>query len=144
MNVILLGPPGAGKGTQAAGIAESLGGVPRVSSGDLFRDHQRRDTELGRLARSYMERGVYVPDDVPRIFPNPFIDQLNITFTDLVAQNVTFELFDYSGRIVFTHEEWINNVFVTLDVGQLIPSTYFLSIKIGDDKEKVFRVLGGF
>jgi len=39
-------------------------GVPRVSSGELFRDHQKRNTELGRLARSYMERGVLVPDDV--------------------------------------------------------------------------------
>ena len=58
-----MGPPGAGKGTQAVRISESLG-VPRVASGDLFRDHQRRDTELGRMARSYMERGVYVPDDV--------------------------------------------------------------------------------
>ena len=63
MKVILLGPPGAGKGTQAARLADNLG-VPRVSSGDLFRDHQDRDTELGRLARSYMERGVLVPDEV--------------------------------------------------------------------------------
>ena len=63
LKLILLGPPGAGKGTQAAMLAEEMG-VPRVSSGDLFRDHQSRDTELGRLAKSYMERGVYVPDDV--------------------------------------------------------------------------------
>ncbi|MXX53693.1 MAG: adenylate kinase [Dehalococcoidia bacterium] len=63
MNVILMGPPGSGKGTQAANLAEKLG-VSAVSSGDLFRDHQRRNTELGQLARSYMERGVYVPDDV--------------------------------------------------------------------------------
>ena len=63
MRVVLLGPPGAGKGTQATKLAERLG-VPHVASGDLFRDHQRRDTELGRLARSYMERGVLVPDDV--------------------------------------------------------------------------------
>jgi len=61
--VILLGPPGAGKGTQAARIAENLS-VPKVASGDLFRDHQARDTELGRLARTYMERGDLVPDDV--------------------------------------------------------------------------------
>lgn len=63
MRVILLGPPGAGKGTQAARLAARLG-VTRVSSGDLFREHQQRDTELGRLARSHMERGVLVPDDV--------------------------------------------------------------------------------
>ena len=63
MKVILLGPPGAGKGTQAARLAGKLG-VNRMSSGDLFRDHQARNTDLGRLARSYMERGVLVPDDV--------------------------------------------------------------------------------
>ena len=63
MNIILMGPPGSGKGTQAANLAASLD-IHAVSSGDLFRDHQRRDTELGRLARSYMERGAYVPDDV--------------------------------------------------------------------------------
>ena len=58
-----MGPPGAGKGTQAARLASRLG-VMRISSGDLFRQHQERDTELGRLARSYMERGVLVPDNV--------------------------------------------------------------------------------
>ena len=63
MNIILMGPPGSGKGTQAANLADSLS-IHAVSSGDLFRDHQRRNTELGQLARSYMERGVYVPDDV--------------------------------------------------------------------------------
>jgi len=63
LKAILLGPPGTGKGTQAARVAEDQG-IPRVASGDLFRDHQQRDTELGRLARSYMERGVLVPDDV--------------------------------------------------------------------------------
>ncbi len=63
MKVVLLGPPGAGKGTQAAKIAERLN-APSVASGDLFRDHQKRDTELGRLARSYMRRGVLVPDEV--------------------------------------------------------------------------------
>lgn len=63
MNVILMGPPGSGKGTQAANLAELIG-ASAVSSGDLFRDHRRRNTELGELARSYMERGEYVPDDV--------------------------------------------------------------------------------
>lgn len=63
LKVVLLGPPGAGKGTQAAQLAEHLH-VPKVASGDLFRDHQKRNTELGQLARSYMDRGVLVPDDV--------------------------------------------------------------------------------
>ena len=63
MKVILLGPPGAGKGTQAARIADELG-VTRAASGDLFRDNLRNETEWGLLAKSYMDRGDLVPDDV--------------------------------------------------------------------------------
>lgn len=63
VRLVLLGPPGAGKGTQAARLAERLG-VPHMASGDLFRDHQQRGTELGRLARAYMDRGELVPDEV--------------------------------------------------------------------------------
>ena len=63
MRVVLLGPPGAGKGTQAGRLAERLS-VTKIASGELLRDHQRRGTELGKLARSYMEKGVLVPDDV--------------------------------------------------------------------------------
>ncbi len=63
LRIILLGPPGAGKGTQAKGLTEALG-IPAVASGDLFRDHQQRGTELGLLAKSYMERGVLVPNEV--------------------------------------------------------------------------------
>jgi adenylate kinase len=61
--VVLLGPPGAGKGTQAKLLAQALG-VPHVSSGDLFRDHLGRKTDLGLLAKEYMDRGNLVPDDV--------------------------------------------------------------------------------
>lgn len=61
--VVLLGPPGAGKGTQAKLLAKALG-TRHVSSGDLFRDHLSRETELGLLAKRYMDRGDLVPDDV--------------------------------------------------------------------------------
>jgi adenylate kinase len=61
--VVMLGPPGAGKGTQAKLLAKELG-VPHVSSGDLFRDHLGRKTDLGLLAKEYMDRGDLVPDDV--------------------------------------------------------------------------------
>jgi len=69
-----MGPPGSGKGTQAAHLAEKLG-VESVSSGDLFRDHRRRDTELGRLAQSYMDRGDFVPDDVTINMVMDWIDE---------------------------------------------------------------------
>ena len=61
--VVLLGPPGAGKGTQAKLLAQAFN-IPHVSSGDLFRDNLSRKTELGLQAQVYMERGDLVPDDV--------------------------------------------------------------------------------
>ncbi len=61
--LIMLGAPGAGKGTQARLIEESLG-IPQVATGDLFRYNLSKETELGLLAKSYMEKGVLVPDDV--------------------------------------------------------------------------------
>ena len=63
MLLVLLGAPGAGKGTQADVLTERIG-VAHVSSGDLLREHRARKTELGNLAQSYMDRGDLVPDDV--------------------------------------------------------------------------------
>src|ERR1700690_4354925 len=59
--VILLGPPGAGKGTQARKIVEHYG-IPQISTGDLLRDHVGRGTELGLEAKAIMARGELVPD----------------------------------------------------------------------------------
>jgi len=61
--VILLGPPGAGKGTQAKKIAEHYG-IPQISTGDILRDNVQRGTELGVEAKAIMARGELVPDDV--------------------------------------------------------------------------------
>ena len=61
--VVLLGVPGAGKGTQAKLLEQSTG-LPQVSTGDIFRYNLKNQTELGQLAKSYMDRGDLVPDDV--------------------------------------------------------------------------------
>ncbi len=63
MRLVLVGPPGAGKGTQAQFIAEHVG-VPKISTGDIFRANVSEGTELGTLAKQYMDRGALVPDDV--------------------------------------------------------------------------------
>lgn len=63
MYLILVGAPGAGKGTQATVVKEKMG-LPHVATGDLFREAQRQGTELGLLAKSYMEKGQLVPDEV--------------------------------------------------------------------------------
>jgi adenylate kinase len=63
VRIVLVGPPGAGKGTQAQFIASHLA-IPRISTGDIFRYNVTNNTELGRKAREYMERGDLVPDEV--------------------------------------------------------------------------------
>lgn len=63
MKIILLGAPGAGKGTQAEKIIEKLG-IPSISTGNILREHLKNGTELGEKARGYMESGNLVPDDL--------------------------------------------------------------------------------
>jgi adenylate kinase len=61
--VVLMGGPGAGKGTQAKKLQKEMG-LPQISTGDLFRENLKNETELGRLARQYMDAGELVPDEV--------------------------------------------------------------------------------
>jgi len=61
--IVLLGPPGVGKGTQAKILSEKTG-LAHISSGDLFRENLKNHTELGKLAQTYMNKGELVPDDV--------------------------------------------------------------------------------
>lgn len=63
MNLILLGPPGAGKGTQAARMIEKYN-IPQISTGDIFRKNIKEGTELGKKAQEYMNKGELVPDDL--------------------------------------------------------------------------------
>jgi len=63
LDLVFLGPVGAGKGTQARRIS-ARHHIPHIASGDLLRAHRERDTELGRKAKSYMDRGALVPDDL--------------------------------------------------------------------------------
>ena len=63
MNLILLGPPGAGKGTQAARIVEKYN-IPHISTGDIFRKNISEGTKLGKKAKEYMDRGELVPDSL--------------------------------------------------------------------------------
>ncbi len=63
MRIVLMGPPGAGKGTQAAAISDSLG-IPHISTGEIFRKNVGEGTALGLEAKQFMDRGEYVPDSV--------------------------------------------------------------------------------
>ena len=64
MRIILLGPPGAGKGTQAENISNNFN-IKKISTGDLFRSHIKENTELGKIAKDYYEKGELVPDKIP-------------------------------------------------------------------------------
>jgi adenylate kinase len=62
-NVILFGPPGAGKGTQALKLRDLLS-IPHISTGDMFRHHLKNNTELGHIAKTYTDKGQLVPDEL--------------------------------------------------------------------------------
>ena len=61
--LLIMGPPGAGKGTQAVRLAQRIGGA-HISTGDIFRENVANETELGKTAKQYMDAGKYVPDEV--------------------------------------------------------------------------------
>jgi adenylate kinase len=74
MRLILMGPPGAGKGTQAVHVAQHFG-VPAISTGDIFRRNVSQGTELGVEAQKYMDAGEYVPDEVTNKMVRNRIDE---------------------------------------------------------------------
>jgi adenylate kinase len=72
--LIILGPPGAGKGTQATRIAESLG-IPAISTGDIFRANIKNETPLGRQVKEILASGAYVPDELTNAIVRDRLDQ---------------------------------------------------------------------
>ncbi|KQX74816.1 MULTISPECIES: adenylate kinase [unclassified Aeromicrobium] len=85
MRLLIMGPPGAGKGTQAVGLAERIGGA-HISTGDIFRANVRDQTELGQTAQRFMDAGEYVPDEVT-----------NAMVKDRLAQSDATEAFILDG-----------------------------------------------
>jgi len=74
MRLIIMGPPGAGKGTQAKFIAEHFE-IPAISTGDIFRANVSQGTPLGVEAASYMDKGEYVPDTITNLMVRNRIDE---------------------------------------------------------------------
>ena len=106
MRLVLLGPPGAGKGTQSAAISESFG-IPHISTGDIFRANVKGGTPLGQEAQGYMSRGELVPDSV-----------VNRMVADRLRQpdaEPGFLLDGYPRTIVQVHT--LNGMLAMLDVG---------------------------
>jgi adenylate kinase len=74
MRMILMGPPGAGKGTQARYVGDHFG-IPAISTGDIFRANVSQGTTLGRKAQEYMDAGEYVPDEITNLMVRARIDE---------------------------------------------------------------------
>lgn len=79
MKLILIGPPGTGKGTQAKRLSEYLN-IPVISSGDLIRDEVKRKTEFGLMAKNYIDKGEFVPDNKIIDFISKILEQFNEGF----------------------------------------------------------------
>lgn len=79
MKLILIGPPGTGKGTQANRLSEYLN-IPVISSGDLIRDEVKKKTEFGLMAKTYIDKGEFVPDSKIIDFINKILDKFNNGF----------------------------------------------------------------
>ncbi len=76
--LLLIGTPGAGKGTQAQRLSETFG-IPAISTGDIFRHNVKNETELGKLAKAYMDRGEYVPDSLTNDLVRDRLSQADAT-----------------------------------------------------------------
>lgn len=121
LNIVLFGPPGSGKGTQAAKLVSKYHLV-HLSTGDIFRANIKGETDLGKLAKSYMDKGQLVPDQVT-------IDMLRSEADKY--QNVNGFIFDGFPRTTFQAEELDNYL-----TGRNTSITLMLALDVNEDELK--------
>jgi len=137
-----MGPPGAGKGTQATGVAEHFG-IPAISTGDIFRSNVSRGTDLGRKAKEYMDAGEYVPDQVTNLMVRNRIDEPDAEPGFLLDgyPRTLAQVEELDGMIKFTGHELDAVVVLTVDSEELIQRLLQRAETDGrsDDTEEVVR-----
>ena len=137
-----MGPPGAGKGTQAKGVAEHFG-IPAISTGDIFRSNVSRGTDLGRKAKEYMDAGEYVPDEVTNLMVRNRIDEPDAEPGFLLDgyPRTLAQVEELDGMIKFTGHELDAVVVLTVDSEELIHRLRQRAETDGrsDDTEEVVR-----
>ncbi|MBD8868508.1 adenylate kinase [Nocardioides donggukensis] len=142
MRLIIMGPPGAGKGTQAKFVAERFG-VPAVSTGDIFRANVSEGTPLGIEAKRYMDAGEYVPDDVTNRMVRNRIDQPDAEpgfLLDGYPRTVA-QVEELDGMIRFTGHQLDAVVVLTVDEDEVVQRLLARAQVEGraDDTEEVIR-----
>jgi adenylate kinase len=142
MRLILMGPPGAGKGTQASRVAEQFG-IPAISTGDIFRENVSKGTELGVKAGEYMDAGEYVPDDLTNLMVRNRIDEDDATPGFLLDgyPRTLAQVEELDGMIKFTGHELDAVVVLTVDPEELVQRLLQRAETDGrsDDTEDVVR-----
>jgi len=137
-----MGPPGAGKGTQAKGVAEHFG-IPAISTGDIFRSNVSQGTDLGRKAKEYMDAGEYVPDQVTNLMVRNRIDEPDAEPGFLLDgyPRTLAQVEELDGMIKFTGHELDAVVVLTVDSEELIQRLLQRAETDGrsDDTEEVVR-----
>ncbi|MCW2779906.1 MAG: adenylate kinase [Marmoricola sp.] len=121
MRLILMGPPGAGKGTQAKVVADHFG-IPAISTGDIFRANVSQGTELGLQAKKFMDAGEYVPDEVTNLMVRNRIDEDDARpgfLLDGYPRTVA-QVAELDGMIKFTGHELDAVVVLTVNQDELV------------------------
>jgi adenylate kinase len=142
MRLILMGPPGAGKGTQAKVVASKFG-VPAISTGDIFRTNVAKGTALGIQAKKYMDAGEYVPDEVTNLMVRERIDEPDAEKGFLLDgyPRTLVQVEDLDGMIRFTGHQLDAVVVLTVDSEAIVARLLKRAQTEGraDDTEEVIR-----
>jgi len=142
MRLILMGPPGAGKGTQAKIIA-ARHGIPAISTGDIFRANVTQGTPLGIEAKRYMDAGEYVPDEVTNKMVRNRIDEPDAQPGFLLDgyPRTLAQVHELDGMIKFTGHELDGVIVLTVDSEELVQRLLERAKVEGraDDTEEVIR-----
>jgi adenylate kinase len=142
MRLLIMGPPGAGKGTQAQRIAERYS-IPAISTGDIFRANVSAGTPLGKEAQRYMDAGEYVPDEVTNLMVRDRIDQPDAEVGFLLDgyPRTLAQVEELDGMIEFTGHRLDAVVVLTVDSDEIVQRLLQRATLEGraDDTEDVIR-----
>ena len=142
MRLIMMGPPGAGKGTQAQVVADHFG-VPAISTGDIFRANVSEGTELGVEAKRFMDKGEYVPDEITNQMVRNRIDEPDAEPGFLLDgyPRTLAQVEELDGMIAFTGHSLDAAVVLTVDPEELVQRLLQRAQTEGraDDTEDVIR-----